>query len=343
MKKFLAISFILAFIFVACKSDSNKTPQKSEADTKPLQTTKDNNPPNIVTLKYNLEKGKKYNFLLTTEEKASDNIKADTSISQNLYRKQTLKLNFEVINIDSDGSLELNTTITNIKITMSDGHQTKSFDSDKDANKTLEFGNYLAMVNNSFGVRITPNGDILEVTKVDKLVKKLLEYVGSQIPADKKNEFINYSLNSLKLQLSQIVNQVFKPLPNKQLGVDSIWTITSVSKMGTYDVQTSINYKTLAFEKLGDDRILKYGASISNKISGKDRIIENGTEIRMEKPLINGKNTTYFNISKGCIQKSISELSTSTSMSMLPKGGKFQMRSSKNTSNNILEFLGTEN
>ncbi len=343
MKKFLIFSFVLSFLFVACNSNKNEKKEKTEADATPLQTTKDVNAPNIVSLKYNLEKGKKYTFLLTTEEKSSESIKADTSISQNLSRKQTLKITFEVLNIDTDGSLELNSTINNIKISMSDGRQTVSFDSDKDANKTAEFGNYLAMVNNSFGVRITSNGDILEITKVDKLVKKLLEYLGKQIPADKKNEFINYSLNSLKMQLSQIVNQIYKPLPNKQIGVDSTWSISTPSKIAAFDVITSINYKVLSFEKLGEDRLLKYGASLSNKITGKNRIVENGNEFRFDKPEITGNNTTYFNLTKGCIQKSISNLSTSSSMSILPKGGKFQIRSTKTSSSNIVEFLGIEN
>ncbi len=343
MKKLFFLLISLSFILVSCKSKEDASKLKTEPDDKPLQTEKDVNAQGTVNLKYNLQKGKKYVFLLSTSEDNKETLKADTTVSQNLFRKQVLKITFEVLNVDSDGSFDLNSTINHLKISMSDGKQTITFDSDKDANKKEQFGNYLAMVNNSFGVRIRNNGELLEITKMDKLVNKLLEYIGNQIPNDKKTEFINYSANSLKMQISQMVSQIFKPLPNKNIGIDTTWQVVNQAKAGTFDITTFINYKAKSFEKLNDDKLLVYEATLLNKITGKDKIIENGNEFRFDKPNIQGTSTTYFNLTKGCVQKSISNMSTYNSVSLLPKGGKFQVRSTNAKSSNIIEFLGIEN
>lgn len=338
-KRVLLLFCFATLLFIGCSKKQESAANKKTTDATDLATTKDGNASGGVNLKYALTKGAKYTYLLSSNNYSEEKVQSDSIMKMKMSRDEVAKFNFEVLNIDTDGSIELNTTITYMKSYITNGQKSESFDSDKNANEKEKYAQFFALINNPFGVRIKPDGQILEITKTDKILNKILEVVGNRIPAEKKQEFIAGTTQQVKGQIAEMVQQIFKILPQKKIGVDTTWNMQQASKMGAFDVLSTVIYKVLSFDKYNDDKLAVYNANLSIQSAGKDKLVQNGAEYRFEKPQMNGDGKIYFNISKGCVQKAMSKISATNSFSVLPPKGRFMTRTSKSINTTVVELL----
>ena len=137
--------------------------------------------------------------------------------------------------------------------------------------------------------------------------------------------------------------QIFRILPKHNVGIDSLWTNTYISQIGVFEVTNTAKYKLTGFEKLDDERLAVIDAGLDIKSKGKEKATEKGINYEFKKPEATGSGTIYFNINKGCIEKSKTTTTLKMSLKMnMPKSPRGPMKATRNDyieNTNILELL----
>ena len=345
--KNLIIIILAALLFGSCTKKEKPEEKKisGAVDTSGvLQTVKDEAPPNNTAISYLLKKDHVYNYRLTSISNSVQTIKSDSTIQQNL--KQTITYLFEltVNNIESDNVMDLNVDLKSVKLDASANGQKISYQSGSkmDSLDRMKFIEYESVVNNPFNIRIDPKGEIVEIYKVDKIVFKFLAMQGlnDSVNAVQKKQFRE---NIAETALKPLMAQIFRPLPQKNVGKDSVWTNIYTNQIGVFEVTNIAKYRLTGFEKLDNDRLAVIDAGLDIKSKGKEKATEKGINYEFKKPVATGSGTIYFNINKGCIEKSKTTTTLKMSLTMnMPKSPQGPMKATRSDyieNTNILELL----
>ncbi len=347
MKKLLLL--ILTTILLSACGDKKDKPVVDEKtkynfDTTDVKTTAVDNPAEAFILGYNFEEGKTYNYRITTIAETKQTINADTVIVQNVNQTINYLLNVKLAAKDEEGLMDLTFTFTSIKLEADANNDHISFESStvKDSLEKVKFADYFSLINNSFEVRINQTGELLEIGKTDKIVNTFLKIRGLK-DSVKTDDISRMKYDLTEGMLKPLVVQVVRKMPGKEMAKDSTWNnVQPASQFMVFQVVNTTLYKILNLEKLDDDKVAVIDAGLKTDVSGNSNYEEGGLKYHFNKPVTNASGKIYFNLSKGCLQKSKTrtDLNISYTMEMqTPQGVQKGRRTEVISNTNLVELL----
>ena len=309
MKYLFLFIITISFLFAGCsKKEEKPLTNKNQfaTDTSEIKTIPVSNPYEPFSLKYTFEKGKKYQYRISSLTSDIETMKTDSTKTQNFKQNSVYILELSALETDQEGTIELSAVISSIKIeAWVDGEKiTYESGTVKDSTEKIKYSQYEALVKNPFSIRVSKIGEILEIMRVDKIVNKFSEInvkasaMNSEQKASLKTNFINGILRPLFIQ-------IFRQIPGHSIAKDSTWSITQppVEAM-VFKLETKNIYKISSLEKFGDDKIAIIDGSIKTIITGNNKAVNQGVSYDFTKPVITASGKIYFNINKGIIIKS---------------------------------------
>ena len=346
--KHLLILILFIFVLVGCKKEDEKpidNKDKYATDTAGIKTVQLENQSELFYLKYAFNKDKEYEYRLTNIAENTQTVNAnDTLLSQRVKQTLTYLIKIKVLDIDVDSIYEISFNITSVKLEADANGEKFYFESStsKDSMARVRYSEYVAVLNNPFNIRVSKIGEIVEIYKADRIVNEFLKLKGaSDSVTTAEKDFLKKDM--IERALKPIVVQVFRQLPNKMMAKDSLWTNPQEpTKLMVFQVQNTSTYKIKSLELFNNDKIAVIDAGLKTVISGNNKVTDRGATYVFNKPTTYAEGKIYFNLAKGCVQKSKTNSKIQISYSMevpTPKGNEKGMKSETVLNTNILELL----
>jgi hypothetical protein len=343
-------SFTVIFLFLlGCggeKGENEKTADKNlyKIDSSGIKTKPVENPNQSFLMRYKLELNKEYKYRIATISANEQNIKMDTTISQNVNQEMIYLINVKPTEIDKDSIYDVVCTFSSIKLDATANDQKHSYQSGvtKDSSELLKFSNYEALINNSFNLRVDNTGNILEIYKTDKIISKYLEL------QNLKDSISTEERNAMREQISEgaikpLLSQIFRKLPEETVAKDSVWTISQPAfPFLVFQLQNNYIYNIDALEEYDEDNVAVIDAKLDAKITGNTKVTEQGVTYEFNKPSSEAAGKIYFNVEEGYVLKSMIKSKTMISYTMegdTPTGKQKGSRSDVMEYTNIIELL----
>ncbi len=336
--KLTPLFLILALLLGCSKKDS----QSGSVATNNLQSIDMKG--EKIALKYQFEKGEKLHYKLTTINNSVQSIIADSTQKSDAATTLTYLIDLEVLDVDKDNVAGLSVTFSSVNLNATiDG---KKYLYDSKANNTREdkqkFLKYEAEANFNFHARVDTKGEVLEVSRIDKLIEKMIGLQGQKQPITPQQK--QQAVDQLSQQeIRPIIQLLFREFSPKAIGKDSVWTKSVPINLGPMQVESIENFKVDDFVKVGDYKAIKISANLSFKVSGNKKGEQNGTTFTFDDPKVSGGGLIIFNIEKGNIIKSETTSNLEVSVQMDVKDPKQKMVHAKrietNMNKNIVELL----
>ncbi|MFA7228272.1 MAG: DUF6263 family protein [Melioribacteraceae bacterium] len=303
--KQIIIKITSLFIFLAILSGCGKNESRQSAasiDTNSLKSVDMGG--EKVFLKYLFKKNDKLSYKLTTITTTLQTIKADSLQKSSADQTLTYFFDIEVIDVDKDNVAELSVNIPSISFTGNINGEKMSYNS-KNASKDDKdkFGEFEVIVNSPFRARINQKGEVLEVTRIDKMIEKMISLKPemSKMTADQKIAMIK---NISEGEIRPRTQLLFRELASNEVAKDSTWQLTSPANLAVFQMENTSKYKVDDFVQVGDDKAVKLSASLLSKWTGNKKGSEGGMNFLFDDPKISGGGTILFNIDKGHVIKS---------------------------------------
>ena len=345
MKKLVLIILTGMLIYGCGEKTGEKKPETQKDqfsfDTSDIKTAPVENPDRTFYLRYKLEKGNTYNFRLTAISKDDQSIASkDTTLSQGMDQTIIYNIKFTPTEIDADSNMEMDAEVTSVKLDGTYGDEPIHYQSGThiDSADFKKYAQYESMIHNPFNKRVSKLGELLDIFRTDKILDKLIDLGGfkDSIKSEEKATLKNDLSEGV---LKPLLNQVFRKLPAEDMAKDSSWKVEQPpTQMMVFQAQNTSIFKINDIKKLDDDLVAEIGASLSTKITGKNKLSDRGINYEFQKPVTSGGGKIYFNINKGLIQKAKLSTSVMLSFNMESRG---QKGSKKETiaNTNILEYI----
>lgn len=345
--KLTGIAFLLLLIVIGigCGKKDEKQNTKPAVSSEELNNLKsvDLNGQKVF-LKYKFEKGEKLRYKLITVTSSQQTIKADSLMKSVGDQTLTYFFDIEVLEVDADNITELSLNISQIIFDGQANGQKLHYDSKTNVSKEdkVKYAEFETVSNTPFRARVNQKGEILEVTRIDKMVDKMisLQPEMQKMTADQKASLIkNISDGELKPRTQLL----FRELTTNEVGKDSTWQKSTPANLGVFKLENIINYKVIDFVKVGDDKAAKLSAVLSVKWSGDKKGTENGVNYLFEDPKVTGGGTILFNVDKGKVIRG--ETTTNVEMGVqidakdAAKKMKRTFRKDTSMNKNIVELL----
>jgi len=309
LMKHLFVLIIIALLLTGCSKKEDKPvigKNQFSADTSDIKTSPVDNPNEPFSLKYSYEKGKKYKYSLSLISTDKQSMKTDTTINQNVKQNTYYLLEITPVEIDQDGTMELNAVITSVKVDVDANGRKLRYESGvaKDTLDNVKFAEYECLVNNSFSLRVTKVGEILDIFRADKIANKFLELKGyaDSLNADQK---AGVRKNMLEGLIRPLMNQIFRQVPGNTVAKDSSWSYKQpATQMMVFTVQNTNIYKILNLEKYNNDKIAVISGSSNTLIAGNNKAVNQGISYNFSRPVTSAGGKIYFDITRGYVIKS---------------------------------------
>ena len=288
MKYFLIL--LLGFFFIIGCSENNN----SEINITSNQ---------VIKLGYKLNKGQKNQFKLTTYTSQEQTITGDTSIVLNSSQTEKYVIDSEVL-MAEDSIFALRLSIPHIEMisTMDDQEMSYNSDTANDENDT-KFNDYKSLLNTPFRIIFGADGEITNILDSEKIVKNMTDAggVSSQMSSEEKKSVAQQLAATALKPLSQ---QIFRKLPNNNIGIDSIWFTSYESLLASFIVYNNAIFKLKNIEKVGQDTILTIDATLTAKVEGDNKVEHEDAIYIFQEPKISGNGKIRFNLSQSVIEDS---------------------------------------
>ena len=295
-----------------------------------------------LIFKYNLTKGASYSYKLTSITEDAGSLVADTVISGKNSQNLIYTVSFTTNEIDEDNVFDITFTVKSINLTANIDSKTITYQSGSqlDSLDKLRFSEYEAIVNNSFGLRLKSDGEIVELYKTGKIIDKLLAIQGdkdSVKPADKK-------LLQQKMEeggLKPIIQQVFRKLNSAPISKGNSWAIEQpFLNLGIVGFDFKNIFTVKSVDKFNDFKV----ATLAVKIDAQSKLSPQAkkTTLKVNKAELTGEGTIYFNLSKSIIHQSKTKVVLATAVNGVvptPRGPKKLSTQKTVTTTNILELI----
>ncbi len=345
MKK-LTVILLTGLLLFGCgeKAKEQKSEEQKDQftfDTTDIKADPVDNPGQSFYLRYKLEKGKSYNFRLTAISKDDQTVTTkDTTMKQGIDQTMVYNMKFTPTEIDADSTIEMEAVITSIKVDGTFGNEPVHYQSGttRDSADIVKFAQYESLVKNSFEVRISRLGELLDVFRADKIVDKLLDIKGyaDSLKTEEKATLKNDITESM---LKPMISQVFRKLPAQKMSKDSTWKVEQPpTQLMVFQAQNTSIFKITGMGNLNGDLIANVEATLTTKVTGKNKMTDRGINYEFQQPKTTGGGMIYFNISKGLVQKTKLNTSVTTSFNMESQGQKGNKKEMISNTN-ILEYI----
>lgn len=258
-----------------------------------------------VYLHYNFEEGEAYNYKLTNFSSNSQYMKADTTIDNEILQNSNYFFTFKVLEVDEENISELKVTITAVSLTQSINKQSFTYDSGSNLtpDERKQYVEYESIVNNPFRVRLNQKGEIIEISRIEKILDKLLQIqeVKKELTSQERIQLIQ---NIKATAIQPITQQLFRILPDNKVVQGSTWQQITKTEVASFKIDNIVDFKLDAFRESDNGDVAEISASLKIKWTGENRVSEQGTTYNFEDPKISGNGNIRFNIEDGLLEKS---------------------------------------
>lgn len=337
-KSIITILFI-AIIAGCGKSEEKKENTQNQESYEPI-ALKENN----LTLRYNLEKGDKFKYKLTTITSSDETIEADSTIKSKLIQTLTYNVELEVLELDEDKMAEIGVNISTVNLDANINGQKITFDSKAEIpqEEKQKFMEYVILSNSPYRARVSQRGEVVEISRLDKMIDKLntLQQNPQKLTAEQRSQFSKNLSESVIRPLTQLL---FRELPEKAVAKDSTWDRKYPAQVSVFNIENRAEFKVENFVNLNGDKGALISANLTAKWSGNKTGEEEGVKYAFEDPVISGNGKIIFNIDKGLLVKAETLTNIEMSVEVKAKDSMQKMkttkRSEKSSNKNIVELL----
>jgi hypothetical protein len=328
MKNLVLLLFVISFLIAGCsKKEEKPIANKNQfvTDTSEIKTTPVSNPNESFALKYIYEKGKKYQYRISSLSSDIETMKAESTMTQTFKQNSIYILELNPLETDAEGTIEINVVVNSIKIDALVEGQKLTYESGtiKDSTERSKYAQYESLAKNPFSIRVSKTGEILEIMRVDKIINKFFE-INTSAKGLNQEQKSRVKMNFTDGLIRPLFTQIFRTIPDHNIAKDSSWSIEQPPIEATvFKLDNKNIYKILSLEKLGDDKIAIIDGSTKTVITGNNKAVSQGVSYDFTKPVISATGKIYFDITKGIILKSKVFTKTSTHFKMeapSPKG-----------------------
>ncbi len=346
--KYLTILFTAFLFFVGCGDNSKNEPVTDKTgqneysfDSTALKTETVGNPNQSFFLRYKFKKGEKVRYRVTSIMENKQHIVADTVMDQNVKQTVVYLLDIEPVDVDVDSVTEVKMTIKSIKVSATANQEAFAFETSttKDTAEIKKFAEYAALANNPFSLRLSKVGEVLEVFRADKIVNQYLQIKGYADSLTAENKVVVRN-QIIATGLKPVLTQIFRELPQKKVAKDSVWSFAQPSsRLLVFQLDATTIYKITSLQKLNDDMIAVFDASLKTKVEGKTKFSERGVDYDFKKPVTTASGTVYFDVSNGMILKSKTDISIAMSNTMEMNSPKGKLKGSQTENQKIIYIV----
>jgi hypothetical protein len=297
-----------------------------------------------ISLRYNFEKGDKYSYKLSTITNALENIQADSLITSNSNQNLQYIFNIEVLEVDEDKIAELAINISSVKVSADINGQKISFDTKANPSKEEQekFLEYSAISNSPYRARISPKGEVIEVSRLDKMIDKMISLQPQQqkLSTEERAQLAKNLSNAAVRPMTQLI---FRELPENQVAKDSTWERRYPSQMTVFTLENIAKFKVDDFIEIDGDKAAKISTDLSVTYTGNKKGEQEGVQYAFDDPKMSGSGLIIYNIDKGILIKSETTTKVEISVEVLAKDSMQKLRKTKrketSTNKNIVELL----
>ncbi len=347
----LKITLLLAvFVFVAGCTKKNEKTDEAKQNQNLINTEAYNNLEKVnlgndkVTLQYQFKPGDKFSYKLTTLTSTDQTVQADSTLKSKSNQSATYNFDFNVLKVDKDKNADLSVTISSMKIDADNNGQKITYDSKANNSPEIKskFMEYETITNMPYNVKLDANGNIVNISNLDKMVEKLnaMQPSNQKLNAQQKEQLKN---SIAEAALKPITQLIFRELPNHAVGKDSTWTKNYPGSLAVFQLQNTAKFKVDDFVKVNGARAAKISAILSAKATGNKQGTDSGVTYNFSDPIISGGGIMLFNIDNGKLIKAETstrvEMNVQLEMKDAAQKTKKTTRKDITTNKNIIELI----
>ncbi len=316
------VSAILLF-FSACGEDKKENTgdkktiptETAEKEITPqkVEETPEEDDDNIYTLKYDFREGDIFNYNLTSITHSLQHVESDSVVTIKANQTIDYEFSLKVVNVLIGGIFDFEVTVNSV-ILVADMNGTPVAYNSKETPEGEGMPEYETLLNNPFRVKVSGDGEVIAVTNTDKLVEKFITY---QPRKNFSREEIAQFESALKQEaLKPLTQQFFRTLPENNIKVNDNWNSELFAKFNTFDITNIVDYKLKSVK----DNIANIEINLGTRSEGKNDITEGGVFYHFSTPEIYGDGTMKFDIEKGLMTSSTTNMTVSATITMESDG-----------------------
>lgn len=338
--KQLILFITLVLLLIGCgKADEEKKSADNAVEVAEIK--KPAGP--VYNLSYKFKVGDKFSYKLYTNSENSEEIIADTTLKNEIKQNATYRFDIKVKGIDDYNIADLEVTINSILAETNLNGQQVNYDSKfiYSSREKVQFVDYESVKKVPFRISVNKLGQVIKVDKIDRIMKNILniQNVPDTLSAATKEKMKFNIANGTLMPLTQ---QLFKVLPENEIGIDSVWQMKYTTPLAVFNLENTAVFRVTNFN-YDKDTTIEMSSDILTSISGNNVVTENGMQYKFSNPDLNSQGSIKFNYSKGLVEESVSN--TKLIMSMTVEGfdsNNQKIRSIKNdisNNTNTVELL----
>ncbi len=347
MKFLFSLLLVLVLFSAGCRKKvdgpaGQQSLSVTTLDTVDVKTSPVSGQASEAKLVYAPQKGSEFVYVLTAIGKDHSILKADTVMENNVDSKMSYKFSVGVTDVEADGSLTMNVTFLSVALDAGSEQEKVHYQSGEkhDSATIRKFFQYEALVNNTFGLRVKNDGEILEVFKSDKIVDKMVQLSKMQkAPSPQEKAQIKSQVE--QSVLLPTVQQIFRKLPANMVSVNHSWNLNfDIPINQIISFQTTQLFTFKGIEMMNDNKVARIDIGADAKPEVNPKAKDEG--ISVESATLNAKGTALFDLTSNMMRYGKTKLSISSSIKGKNKGLKgmvsiFQSTMSEKT--NIFQLV----
>lgn len=319
MKLKLLLLLITVFLFNSCsKTDEKTSEQKIDSSNSVQKQIEEEVTGPKIKLAYKFKPGNKFSYRLKTVSENSEEIKADTTLTNKIKQSSTYRMDFTVKNVTEEFGTELDVIISSITADTDFNGQKINYDSKYiySTRERAQFVDYEAVKKVPFKIFVNEIGQVTKVDNVNKIMNNILQI--QQIPdtlSQKTKEQMKFNIGTGTLM--PLTQQIFKVLSDEKVGVNSTWELKYSTPIAVFKVDNIAKFRITEFN-FEQDSLVTIASTLTISSTGENKATENGVDYTFSEPKLTGSGKVIFNNSKGMVEKS--ESLTNLEMAMVMEG-----------------------
>lgn len=337
------LSYLLVIVVVFISLVSLNSCSKKEEGTKPNITKTD--PSEFVktdangqkvTLKYVPKKGEKFNYRMTAKTFSTEKSPGTGDEEVSSEQVMTYYYTQEVADINASGyityKMKYDSIIITEKLSARDSSLSQTYNSNKkdSVSAKIDYVQYNALAGQEFKFRLSPKGEISDVTELEQIHERIFKALGDTLKAEEKAK-IKESMGSEALK--SIIQNQFQKFPENEVYKDSSWTFNSETSLSVFPIRNILGYK---LKEVVTDKgvIINIEATLGIEFLSKEEK-QQGMNIKLSNEEAGGTGTVSIDLGRGCVIKKETNTNINMNLKLSAKGQSANTKQTLKTNLNV--------